>query len=734
MPRDFMQTASAVLLLLAAKPVWPAVLTNDDQGSLQKALNAGGLVSFSNFNGVITLTNTLSIKTNVTLNGGSWKVQLSGGGTTTTTTNTAGSTNGATSVLSVPSTNGFRIFDIATNGNLTLLNIVLVNGRGNPGGAILNNGTLVLSNCALVSNGAVGAPGTNGNTSGQGGASTAQPGSAGIPGWGGAICNFGSCTALHSIFINNAAVGGNGGNGGHGLTGGPGGNGASGGSGGAGAGGALYSTRTLSVIDCIFAQNLVLGGNGGAGGNYGGGYSSVLSGGSGTPGGTSAGGAIHNDSMLVVSGSTFMFNNTAAGDSRSSGISSGYMHGPNGPLGAPGRGGAICNAGTLAMWNSTFFHNKVSGGRGGNGATNVSNGFGGDGGWGGTGWGGAVLNTNSASSLVTNCTFVENSSLGGYFGLGGPGPNGSGVNGTAGFGNGGSIANSGGIFTLRDSLLANARGGTNVTTNVFFTTSSNRAGQTNAVEVLTNSVSITNLSSGPNGYGSFADADYNFSNDGTPLLAGTNLTNGTPRLGSLWFNGGPTPTVGLLTGSPAMNRGDPAVTLPTDQRGWPRPLRGRADIGALEAGLTISGSVLEGTNGLGGIGVTGGRAPVSTDNTGNYQVENLAPGSYTIAPRQDGVGFQPLFAKLVLTDNDVSNVVFTAHPVLSLEQVDSTNAPSWLLTITGLPSRLYEIDAATNLTPPVFWMKLATNAANDYGVLPMPLTNDGNRFYRVIVR
>jgi subtilisin family serine protease len=60
-----------------------------------------------------------------------------------------------------------------------------------------------------------------------------------------------------------------------------------------------------------------------------------------------------------------------------------------------------------------------------------------------------------------------------------------------------------------------------------------------------------------------------------------------PLLGSLGNNGGPTPTYTLLPGSPAINRGNPAIVSPpaSDQRGtgFPRIRGGVIDIGAVES-------------------------------------------------------------------------------------------------------------------------------------------------------
>jgi hypothetical protein len=47
--------------------------------------------------------------------------------------------------------------------------------------------------------------------------------------------------------------------------------------------------------------------------------------------------------------------------------------------------------------------------------------------------------------------------------------------------------------------------------------------------------------------------------------------------------GGPTPTVPLLSGSPAINAGDDIAAPPTDQRGRARPFGAHSDIGAFES-------------------------------------------------------------------------------------------------------------------------------------------------------
>src|SRR5262249_6816777 len=55
-----------------------------------------------------------------------------------------------------------------------------------------------------------------------------------------------------------------------------------------------------------------------------------------------------------------------------------------------------------------------------------------------------------------------------------------------------------------------------------------------------------------------------------------------PKLAPLGSNGGPTQTMALLPGSPAIDAGDSGAGIPTDQRGANR--NGDVDIGAFEFG------------------------------------------------------------------------------------------------------------------------------------------------------
>ena len=66
-------------------------------------------------------------------------------------------------------------------------------------------------------------------------------------------------------------------------------------------------------------------------------------------------------------------------------------------------------------------------------------------------------------------------------------------------------------------------------------------------------------------------------------------------LGPLQDNGGPTMTMALLPGSPAIDAGVPVAGITTDQRGISRSISGLPDIGAFEyAALTMSPIVVNG--------------------------------------------------------------------------------------------------------------------------------------------
>ena len=360
-------------------------------------------------------------------------------------------------------------------------------------------------------------------------------------GFGGGICNFGTLTATNCQFIANCAQGA------PGLTGDLG----DGDPGHNGYGGAVYNFGTLNIVDCSFAGNSARGGEGG----YGSGYidGPVYEGGA---GGDGNGGAICNLGALTMAGCTFS-SNSACGGVGGLGGSAGWgstwpaIDGGAGGMGGDGNGSALFNDGFAGVINSTFALNSGIGGWGGQGgsgsipiiSSEYIGGNGGPGGMGGSGFG--VICDNSGQIYLTNCTLAYNSETGGSGGPGGaPGSSRahSGSSGGAGAAVG-SLKTSGGLL----------------------------------VNTLLSANTPSNCS------GTITDAGHNLSSDGSCVFTNIgSLNNTNPLLGSLTNNGGPTLTMALLPGSPAIDGGDNAAAPPTDQRGFPRLVGPTIDIGAYE--------------------------------------------------------------------------------------------------------------------------------------------------------
>jgi hypothetical protein len=186
--------------------------------------------------------------------------------------------------------------------------------------------------------------------------------------------------------------------------------------------------------------------------------------------------------------------------------------------------------------------------------------------------GGAVFNFGGSFAL-TNCTLTANTALGGNAGAGGI---------AAGNGLGGAVFNLDGTLTLLFSTLSGnsaAQGGRDVY---------NLGAAATASAALTDSIL---------GQADTAVSDFqgNAINGGTSATSGTNdlirtaigfsggiVSQADPMLGPLANNGGPTQTMALLPGSPALSAGVPLAGISTDQRGLPRVSGGMVDLGAFE--------------------------------------------------------------------------------------------------------------------------------------------------------
>jgi len=105
------------------------------------------------------------------------------------------------------------------------------------------------------------------------------------------------------------------------------------------------------------------------------------------------------------------------------------------------------------------------------------------------------------------------------------------------------------------------------------------------------------------------DGGHNQSSDGSCAFTNVGCMNNTdPKLGPLANNGGPTLTMALLPGSPAIDAGNTALAPATDQRGFPRPAGLAADIGAFEYG-SVMPTVAISRSGANGLNILGSGNP-----------------------------------------------------------------------------------------------------------------------------
>ena len=335
----------------------------------------------------------------------------------------------------------------------------------------------------------------------------------------------------------------------------------SGQAGGAGLGAGIYNLGNLTLSNCLVSGNAAWGGPGGS-------AFSILSYCNPSPGGNGGvaqGGGIFNGGSLGLVGCTFRTNQvtgglggTGSGSSASAGT---------GGVGGYGVGGAVYSTGAVQLVNSTFWGNTSTGGEGGSGGSDGTETSPGGGGNGGIGSGAAIELATGGVVAMTNCTLSGNTAVAGATGPGGvdgyfdvdsgdfivlaTGPNGS-----PGSALGGGLHAASALGGLLNTIIAGNTGGTSPDVNGAITSRGH------------NLIGATNNSSG------WLASD----------VKGTVATPTNALLGPLQDNGGPTPTLALLTGSRAIDAGDDTATnsLASDQRGLLRFFGAHVDIGAYE--------------------------------------------------------------------------------------------------------------------------------------------------------
>jgi hypothetical protein len=308
-------------------------------------------------------------------------------------------------------------------------------------------------------------------------------------------------------------------------------------------GGVLSSNATLTLSHCAVENNQSIAG----GGIFSSGASARLTvvnssvNNNSVSGGQAEGGGINSTGVLTITNSTVSGNNSVTTGGRAGGIfSNGTLTITNSTIrgnSGGGEGGGILCGGSATITNSTIEGNTS------------------------TGTGGGIK--NSATLTLTNSTISGNTASSNQSGRGG------------------------GIFNDFSSTLTIAHS----------TFSGNSAdGTGGGINLGSGTLHIGNtvLKAGSSGAnlvntsGAVISQGYNLSSDngGGFLNATGDRINTQPMLGPLQNNSGPTFTHALLSGSPAIDAGDPNFTPPpsSDQRGpgYPRVIGGRIDIGSFE--------------------------------------------------------------------------------------------------------------------------------------------------------
>ncbi len=250
-----------------------------------------------------------------------------------------------------------------------------------------------------------------------------------------------------------------------------------------------------------------------------------------------------------------------------------------------GDGGAIDNLGTLSVTDCTLSQNSATDG-------------------------GGIYNDTDGTATVADSTFSGNSAAqgGGIYNMGTLALADCTLSGNSAQSDGGGICNASGTATLGNTIVAG------------------------------------NTCSGSPDISGAATANYCLIGDPTGTQFGgssaNNITRVDPLLGPLGNYGGPSETLPLLPGSPAIDAGNNSLALDasgnpltTDQRGVNRVVNGTVDIGAFESqGFTIS--IVGGNNQEAAVG-TQFANPLAVEVASNFG-EPVAGGQVTFTPPATG--------------------------------------------------------------------------------------------------
>lgn len=283
--------------------------------------------------------------------------------------------------------------------------LITLDGQGLSRIFRVSSGTVQISGLTLYHGNAHGLDGTDAASAFEIG----QPGEAAL---GGAILNFGDLVVSDCLLTNCTASGGKGGEGSPDIAGAT---ATGGGIGGEARGGAIYNGNRLVLANSTLFFGVALAGKGGGGGSSE--YAAHAVAGAGGNGGDAFGGGVFNSGTLMASNCLFHQCWAEGNDGGAGGDATMFQGrgGGSGGNGGLGNGGGIYNSGTSLVVNCTFFSNYGLGGFGGNGGDGRTGD--GRGGNGGNALGGALFNRTGFEAVLVHDTIVSGGVLPGDEGV-----------------------------------------------------------------------------------------------------------------------------------------------------------------------------------------------------------------------------------------------------------------------------------------------------------------------------